>query len=179
MSAKTFSAVVMAGLAGLVELLTPAAKRDWSRAMLAEWRSLQGGSSEGARWLLGCVAGAAALRARDQSTGYTLFFLVMSSAMIVIDWSTDAVAPSLLMLAAIAGTLGYLAPLRTLGSAVLAGGVLPIGHAIANCSPALWPFYQYKPLDPYDWAILSLLLLPAMVATQIGGMIRRRLGNAR
>ncbi len=145
--------------------------------MLAEWRDLDGDSLDSARWLFDCLVGAAALRARDGHSRRTMLVVAMGAPMIAIDWSTEAVAPSLLVLGAMAAALGFLAPSRVGGCALFAGGILPLAHGVANASPALWPFYQYKPLDPRDWAILISLFVPAAAAAAAGAMMARICGE--
>jgi hypothetical protein len=157
----------------LIRLGAPAAAREWAEAMIAEADSLDRPVRRRA-WLAECLMAVVRLRSADAATGYFALYLLLAGVMIRIDWGSDAAAPSLALLFASGILLGYLEPAKAWRGGLLAGGTLPLAHALANFHPPLWPFYQYKPLDGLDWLILLSLLVPGTLAAGLGARLRLR-----
>ncbi|MCA1652625.1 MAG: hypothetical protein ABR588_04835 [Sphingomicrobium sp.] len=149
----------------IAELVVPATEAQWIAAMRAEAPFSPGGP-ERVQWLAGALTSAVRLRAAAHDADVAAGLLI--GAMLAIDWTRGDAAPAILLIAASAIALVWRKPRQTIRATLIAGGALPLAHAVANFNPALWPYYQCKRLDGLDWAILTALFVPAYLAAQAG-----------
>lgn len=154
--------------------ITPAREREWIRAMLSECQHL---SNRNARlsWLGACFGTAVLFRLRDPWSHFAGTSLLFAAVMVTLDWGTNSAALSVTLICMSSFTLALLWPVRAVRAALLGGGVLPTAHAIADLWQPLWPAYQYRPLDGFDWLILISVLLPSILFAAIGERLRRSL----
>ena len=148
----------------------PPTEIEWIAAMRTE-ASLSQPSPERFRWFAGALTCAVRLCITAHDASLVAGFLI--ATMIAVDWSRGDAGSAILFIAASSVVLVWRKPEQITRATLIAGGVLPLAHAVANYNPALWPYYQCERLDWVDWIILISLFLPAYAAAQAGSYWRR------
>lgn len=157
-------------LATWLAAIAPARSRDWIAAMLVEAEHLS--PSLRLLWMTSALIVALRLRARDWQ--HLWLAAGLAGAMIAVDWRSGALTPALLLIALSAALLTRGVRKAELLPSLVASGTLPLAHAGANWVPALWPSYQYQPLNPRDWLILGLIAAIGLCSVQLAVAIRKR-----
>jgi hypothetical protein len=151
--------------------IAPRGQRGWIAAIRAEAATLSGGQEAG--WITGAFASALRLRVAEWS--YAREAVPIIIAMIMIDWFSGAALPAVFLIMTIGCLLAWRAPTKIWTATLVAGGALPLAHAVANLDRELWPSYQFAPLDGRDAATLMTLFFPAYVAALVSANLRRNL----
>ena len=141
----------------LAAWLAPRDRSHWLGAMRNEEQFLVDQAARNA-WLRSALAVSLWLRL----TSYMFEALMLMAAMIYVDWAWGDALSALYLIAASTLALLCRKPFRIVPAVIVAGGTLPLSHAIANFDSRLWPYYQFAPLDLHDWATLALVPLPAL-----------------
>lgn len=153
------------GLWRVAELIVPPAEIEWIAAMRSE-ASLSQPGSERFRWFAGALTSAVRLRIAAHDANLAAGFLI--ALMIAIDWSRGDAGFAILFIAASSVMLVWRKPEQITRATLIAGGMLPLAHAVANFNPSLWPYYQCQRLGGFDWMVLISLFLPAYAAARAG-----------
>jgi len=146
--------------------VAPRRVRGWIVAMIAEAQCLDSGERLG--WYR--AAAQIAISQRLSDLALPLQATALAAVMVTVDWLSGNLVPALALIALSAVVLtrsstGWI-PMT------VAGGGLPLAHAIANWVPALRPQYQYAPLDVRDWVILACVGAIGVSAVQVATALR-------
>lgn len=142
--------------------------REWIEASLAEAAYLE--SRERPGWYVSVIGVAVALRLRHSAL--MLQAAALALALILVDWTWGALVPALALMSFSAAVLTRGSAQQSRAALWVAGGTLPVAHAVANWVPELRPSYQYAPLDLRDWAILAAVGAIGVCAVQIADALR-------
>ena len=154
--------------------IAPSADEEWISAMISE-RSYAPSADAGWIWLLGCFQAAFLFRLRDRWSRFAEASFVLTAVMIGFDWGVNCTALSVALICMSSLTLALLWPVRAVTAGLFGGATLPVAHGIADFWQPLWPRYQFKPLDAFDWLTLLAVLLLSIVWAIIGVRLRRSL----
>lgn len=154
----------------LLIAMAPSDRAHWIIAMRAEAEALPQESGS-LSWLSGAAWNA--MKLRWSETGYATEATALAGTMIAVDWISGSALPALVLITATSLLIVSRRPHHVLPATVIAGGTLPIAHAVANLDRALWPHYQFRPLDGRDWMILSLVPLAAYIIAFASTYLRR------
>lgn len=94
---------------------------------------------------------------------------------LIVEWHTDEVTVTLVVLLLIAAGLGAARPGAAVYSGLAIGLVLPLAYLVVTLSGRFQPLYLVAPPSLTDAAILASLVLPATAAAMTGAWLRRRL----
>jgi uncharacterized membrane protein YoaK (UPF0700 family) len=151
--------------------LLPRERAEWGAAMRAEAEILAG--DRPVAWAAGCVFAAARARLKDPRSLYCLLLPLLAAAFVYVDWHTDETAISLAVFMAAAAALAFVRPERMVFTGIVVAAILIGAHAFADVTWIFVPYYQYKPLEPWEWLIIVSLIAPAMTGATIGGLTSR------
>jgi len=155
----------------LLAAVAPAHRREWIAAMFSEAHHLQG--RERISWY--AAAAGMAFASRVSHSALFIEAIALAMIMIAVDWTSGALLPALLLIGLSAAVLTRVSASRSRAAVLVAGGTLPLTHAIANWVPQLRPHYQYAPLDLRDWTILAAVAAIGIAAVRIAEMLRTKL----
>jgi hypothetical protein len=158
----------MMSLWRILMLIAPARYADWIAGMLIEADTLP----RPARflWRASSVFVATGMRVRESELQVHAGCLAVT--MILIDWVWGAFVPALFMIGLSATVLTRRSREARVTAFVVVAGTLPLAHSLANWVPALWPHYQYAPLDGRDWLILVLVAGIGVCSVRLAEAVR-------
>jgi hypothetical protein len=166
--------VARAAMAAATARLPPE-RAEWGRAMLAELEAAES-PRELLAWTAGGLATALRLRLRRPGTAVWLVGVGGSFALIgVLDWSPSDIAnqTTLLALLVTAGGLGFAVPGARVATGLILGSAVAVLHVTYQLAGIQLP-YAAEPAGMGGAISLLVLIVPAMVAAALGGVIRRR-----
>jgi hypothetical protein len=112
--------------------------------------------------------------AGDMSKALHLALLAFAAAaLLYVEWHTDEVMVVLALLLALAAALGRARPGAALATGIVLGAAIPLAHLASEASGRYPPGYQAAPPSPVDWAVMALLVVPALAAAYAGAWARR------
>jgi hypothetical protein len=152
----------------ILTAIAPAELHDWIDGVLAETPYLP--SRERIGWYVSAVRVAVAFRISRSALSLQAGLLAVT--LVVVDWTWGALLPALALIGVSAAVLARGSVDRSRAALWVAGGTLPVAHAVANWVPRLRPSYQYAPLDLRDWAILAAVGGIGLCAVRIADAFR-------
>jgi hypothetical protein len=148
--------------------IAPPQMREWIGAMLSEAHDLS--DRERVQWYLAAARVGIVSRISDSRLVQATALAVI---LIVVDWIWGALLPALALIGLSAAVLTRVPSGNTRPALLVAGGTLPLAHAIANWMPWLRPEYQYAALNLMDWSILAAVAGVGFCAVRIADAIWR------